>query len=144
VTTIAYKEGVIAYESRTTAGDLITSDDSEKCVIEDGKRFFICGATSDRMRLVNLYIGKSEDSGKNDCSAFVLDDGQLYLTAVDPEDGLWIQPLPLDKWHSIGSGSNFALTAMDMGADAKEAVKMAIRRDCKSGGKIRTYKLCLK
>lgn len=141
MTTIAYKDGVIAYDSRTTAGDLITSEDSDKSHFEDGRLFFICGATSDRMRLVNLYLGKSEDAKKNDCSAFVIDDGKLYLIAVDPDDGLWVQPMPLDKWHSIGSGSNFALTAMDMGADAKTAIKMAIKRDCKTGGKIRTYSL---
>jgi 20S proteasome alpha/beta subunit len=141
VTTIAYKDGVIAYDSRTSAGDVITDDDAEKSIQIEGKHFFLCGATSDRMRLVNLYLGKATDEKNVDCSAIVVDGGDLFLAAVDKEDGFWFQPLRKDRVHSIGSGSNFALTAMDMGADAVKAVEMAIKRDCKTGGKVRTFKL---
>jgi ATP-dependent protease HslVU (ClpYQ) peptidase subunit len=42
--------------------------------------------------------------------------------------------------YAIGSGAAFAMGAMDAGATAKEAVKIACR-DVYTGGKIRTYKI---
>jgi len=45
-----------------------------------------------------------------------------------------------DKVYSIGSGSDHALTAMDMGATAEKAVEMAMQRDICTGGRIRLYR----
>ena len=42
--------------------------------------------------------------------------------------------------YAIGSGASYALGAMDAGATAKEAVKIA-SRDVYTGGIIRTHKL---
>ena len=45
MTTIAYKDGVIAYDSRVTRGDLITDDDCDKCIERDGvNQYGRCGA----------------------------------------------------------------------------------------------------
>jgi len=44
-------------------------------------------------------------------------------------------------YYAIGSGSDFALAAMDAGAEAEEAVAVAILRDVYSGGQIFTEEL---
>ena len=44
----------------------------------------------------------------------------------------------VDHQYAIGSGSNNAITAMDMGATAAEAVEMAKKRDTGTGGLVRT------
>lgn len=44
----------------------------------------------------------------------------------------------MDRPFAIGSGRDFALAAMDMGASAKEAVEAAAKRDVYTGGTIRT------
>lgn len=139
MTTIAYKDGVIAYDSRTTAGDLISNDNFNKKYIVDGVVFIMSGATSDYKRFHSLYFGKEESIADCDASALVVDKGELFLVSVHDETGMWKQPLFNDNPVAIGSGSNFALTAMDLGLSAKDAVKMAIKRDSKSGGKVRIY-----
>lgn len=141
MTTIAYKDGIIAYDSMTTAGDIITNCNLNKKHIIDGCVFFMSGATCDYERFFNVYFNKESNHKNLDAAAIIIDNGKLFLVSVNDDDGLWRQPLPLDNPVAIGSGQCYALTAMDCGLSAYDAVKMAIKRDCKSGGKIRTYKL---
>jgi ATP-dependent protease HslVU (ClpYQ) peptidase subunit len=142
MTTIAYKDKVIAYDSRRTAGDTITDDDADKKIEVEGVQFFLSGATSDIQRFIDLYFGRATDFKNCDCSAMVVVDGKLYLVGIDEESGgLWKEPKRLDIPHAIGSGKDHALTAMDMGASPVEAVQMAAERNCKTGGRIRTFSL---
>ena len=46
MTTIAYKSGIIAYDSRFTCGDIIEDDDVDKRIDRDGKTFFLSGNLS--------------------------------------------------------------------------------------------------
>ncbi|MCE1010273.1 proteasome subunit beta [Pseudomonas monteilii] len=140
MTTIAYKDGVIAYDSRVTRGDLITDDDCDKCIERDGVKFFLTGAVCDYDALVGAYFGTSP-SGKVDASAIVLHDGNLMMVAVDDDTGLWKSPLKADRPYAIGSGTPYAFAAMDMGASAEKAVEMAARRDTSTGGRVRTQRV---
>jgi len=137
MTTIAYKDGVIAYDSQVTRGDVITYDDYEKCLERNGVKFFCSGAVSDYQRLVDTYFG-AKPEGNVDVSAIVLDGEQLMLVAVDDVTGLWKSPIMLDRPYAIGSGTPYAFAAMDMGATAYQAVEMAAKRDTSTGGTIRT------
>lgn len=140
MTTIAYKDGVIAYDSRITRGDLIIDDDYDKCIERDGVKFFMSGATCDYDALVSAYFGTAP-SGKVDASAIVLDSGNLMMVAVDDDTGLWKSLLKPDRPYAIGSGTPYAFAAMDMGASAEKAVEMAGRRDTGTGGKVRTLRI---
>lgn len=44
-------------------------------------------------------------------------------------------------YHAIGSGAACALAAMDAGADAVKAVRIACKRDIYSGGRVRSVKV---
>ncbi len=68
-------------------------------------------------------------------------DGNLWEASFCPETGFWKAPVSPKEPRTLGSGGCYALTAMDMGATAKEAVKMAMKRDTGTGGRVRTYKL---
>lgn len=46
-----------------------------------------------------------------------------------------------NPFHAIGAGAEIATGALAMGADAKEAVRLAIKYHTGCGGKIRTLKL---
>lgn len=140
MTTIAYKDGVIAYDSRVTRGDLITDDDCDKCIERDGVKFFMSGALCDYDALVGAYFGTAP-SGKVDASAIVVDGGKLLMVAVDDDTGLWKSPIKPDRPYAIGSGTPYAFAAMDMGASAEKAVEMAARRDTSTGGTIRTLRI---
>ena len=141
MTTVAFRDGVVAYDSRITAEGLIRDDAAEKCTLRNGVRFFFLGATADNERFMALYFGGSDDFKDIGCSAVVVDGEKLLLVAVAHETGMWRQPQRKDRYFSEGSGSDHAITAMDMGATAKEAVKWASKRDSCTGGRIRTFKL---
>lgn len=147
MTTIAYKEGIIAYDGRAALGDgTIFTDNKDKHEESRGVHYFyageihllkhITGWWEDREYVPNLpervRIGR----------AFILDtDKTLYTIVFEPPIGLIAYKIDPKQIWAIGSGCDHALTAMDMGATAKEAVKMAMLRDTGTGGKIRTFKI---
>lgn len=57
MTTIAYKDGVIAYDSRVTRSGTIVSDNAPKCQVVDGVSFFLSGAVCDEKALIAAYFG---------------------------------------------------------------------------------------
>lgn len=138
MTTIAYKDGVIAYDSRITSDSLITDDDRDKRIERNGVSFFLSGPTCDYEKLISSYFGDAV-KGTVDASALVLDKGYLKIIGWNEKDGCWACPVPSDRPYAIGSGSHFAWAAMDMGASAEQAVEAASRRDSSTGGKVRVY-----
>lgn len=143
MTTLAYKEGVIAVDSQATAGNLIVDDDYDKRVVTDHGDFYFCGTPCDVDSFVTEYLtGNKQGSFNWECYAFYVDlNNDLYIITQDSDALFYADRCNPNKHYSLGSGSSFALAAMDMGASAKEAVKMAKKRDTGTGGKIRTYKL---
>lgn len=136
MTTIAYKDGIIAYDGRCTAGGTIVYDDFDKLREREGVRFIGAGSTNDINELVDAYFGQ-EINGDCDARLMVIEAEALML--IGHSDGrLWKSPLVFDRPYAVGSGSDHALTAMDMGATAYQAVEIAMKRDSCTGGKIRT------
>ncbi|QOI04594.1 Ntn hydrolase family protein [Pseudomonas savastanoi] len=137
MTTIAYKDGVIAYDSRQTRGGAIVSDDCSKCEVVGGVSFFLSGCVCDEKALIAAYFGTpSKDPVES--SGFVVDGGRLMMVGHDDKTGIWKQDLDSSNPDAIGSGAAYALAAMDMGASAEEAVKAAMKRDVYTGGTVRT------
>lgn len=137
MTTIAYKDGVIAYDSRQTRSGSIVSDDVSKCQVVDGVSFFLAGAVCDESALIAAYFG-TPSPVPVECSGYVVDGGKLMMVGCDDKTGVWKQELDPSNPDAIGSGAPYALAAMDMGASAVEAVHAAMKRDIYTGGKVRT------
>lgn len=142
MTTIAYKDGVIAYDSRACCGNTIFDDGFDKKVERKGVLFFLSGATSEFDLFIESYFeGKNVAGRPLNIAGFVVVDSELWDAAIDEEGIFWKSKLRLDACYAYGTGTDHALTAMDMGASAVEAIKWAIKRDCKTGGEIRTFKI---
>jgi len=137
MTTIAYKDGVIAYDSRCTRGTTITDDDAEKLQTVKGVHFLCTGRTCDFDALIAAYFGATA-SAPVEASGYAFDGEALWLIGHDDKTGFWKNRLRPDTGDAIGCGSAFALTAMDMGTTAAEAVEMAKKRDTCTGGQVRT------
>ena len=141
MTTIAYHHagGVIAVDGMVTAGDLITSRDFQKWRVVGEEVWFICGAVADYGRLIAYHAG--ELSGKPDypvsCSALIAVNGLCYEAGVTSDGEPWRSVAPYSV--AVGSGRDFALSAMDHGKNAIEAVKYAATRDTGTGGKISAF-----
>lgn len=143
MTTIAYRDGVIASDSRSTMRSLIDTDDCKKLFeLEDGSVIGMAGdwtaglVLMERVQATGTGIDKLP-RGKLKCTAILVKPDKHALMY---EDGLWYD---LDEWgypyFAIGSGLGFALSAMDAGAGAEEAVEICIRRDIYSGGAVQSY-----
>jgi 20S proteasome alpha/beta subunit len=142
MTTIVYKDGIIAFDSRVVSGDEILDDDFNKLKIVQGVVFVTCGTVPDDENFIHCFFGKEEHAKGNLNGGLIYDtDGALWLASIDEETGFWKHVIEKNKHYAIGSGSSYALAAMDMGASAIDAIKAAIKRDSKSGGKVRTYKV---
>ena len=137
MTTIAYKDGVIAYDSRQTRNDRIISDNAQKCQVVSGVSFFLSGAVCDEKALIAAYFG-TPSAVPVECSGYVVDGGNLMMVGHDDKTGIWKQELDLSNPDAIGSGSAYAIAAMDMGASAEDAVRAAMKRDIYTGGTIRS------
>ncbi|WP_416365009.1 proteasome subunit beta [Pseudomonas sp. NFX183] len=137
MTTIAYKDGVIAYDGRQVRNDRIVSDNAPKCLVVDGVSFFLAGAVCDEKALIAAYFG-TPSKVPVECSGYVVDGGKLLMIGHDDTTGIWKQDLDSANPDAMGSGAPYALAAMDMGASAEEAVRAAMKRDIYTGGMVRT------
>ena len=141
MTTIAYRDGILAADSQTTAGHLsVSSAQSKIRKFDDGYAAF-SGLCSDMPILFDLIKGKEiEGDTKNlDAKAIVMpNEGKPYQAYVDSLGKLYKHPI--NKFSAIGSGWAIAMGAMQSGASAKEAVKAAIKLDIYSGGAVKWKK----
>jgi hypothetical protein len=137
VTTIVYKDGIVAYDSRVTRGNLIEDDDCEKCVELRGVYFILAGDESLFERAMELYFGEGIEVYRGNVSGLAIDCGILWHVGISGEEGFWKVRLDPNKPTTFGSGYQHAVTAIDMGASATEAVRMAALRDNNTGGRVR-------
>lgn len=136
MTTIVYdhKARQIAVDSRCTANGIIRSDSDIKYRYSGSVLFFLCGQVSDHKLLIDAYNGQAVKECESYAMAVI--DGVVHLCGVENER-FWIEPVNYSC--AMGSGGNFALSALDHGAGATDAVKYAFTRDYYSGGIIRLY-----
>jgi len=141
MTTIALdSKGMVAYESRVTVGFTIVDDAANKHIKRNGTDYFLAGRDADEEALISAAEGSPRDDYPEevDVCAIVHKDGYFYTAGIAKGDGFYMQRERSGNPVAIGSGSDHALTAMDCGMNAKDAVKMAIKRNSGSGGRIRT------
>lgn len=138
MTTIAFKDGIIAYDSLRSAGNLVISDEQDKKhIIREGVVLFACGAASDIENLVAHLQTGDKLIPNNTAGGLLVEDGVVYDLGVSHEDGVW-KYVSADPWAD-GSGQSFALAAMDLGKSAEDAVTYAATRDTMTGGKVNTF-----
>lgn len=140
MTTIAYKDGVIAYDSLATRGGVVFDFDADKHHQVGEAHLFIAGSAHDVRDFLDAYQSGSTEKDL-DIEAILVEDNNIYLCSTTDAGDFWRCKIRAEQAYAIGSGSDFALTAMDMGATAEESVIMASKRDINTGGKIRTYEI---
>ncbi len=139
MTTIAYnhKDKEIAFDSRISRGETVISDTFRKDITNsDGVVFVLAGITSDCYLVAECYPTAPNKDVR--AYGFVIDSGVVKWITFD-DNGINITEVEYNE--AAGSGQDHALTAMDLGCSAKDAVKMAIKRDVYSGGRIRVIKV---
>ena len=133
VTTIAYRDGIIASDTAVFDG---TSYQHE------GQKMFRVGpniiAGAGNYEAVLAFVEWIKSGQAKEDKPNVGDDFEAVV--VNARAAKWYGKLLFGApqgggYWALGSGTDFALAAMDAGASAKQAVKIAINRDIRSGGK---------
>ena len=144
MTTIVYdhKNKQIACDSRTTCNDIIVDDKAIKYIDKGDKLWFCSGSTGDFETFINHYEPLTKTNPHISADAiFLIKEGDciggVYLAIIDRDDVY--KECIMNHNQAVGSGSNWALAALDMGKTAKEAVEYALTKDVYSGGKIHVY-----
>lgn len=138
MTTIVYdhKAREIAYDSRITRGGIIVTDCDEKMINNEKGAFIFCGNAAEIQHALAMFPNNTESDV--DCHGLWINKGEVYWVCYE---GVRIMPSKLTYTESCGSGSDFALAALDFGKSAKEAVEYAMTRDSCTGGEVKVIKL---
>lgn len=139
MTTIVYdhKARQIAVDGLTTADDVIMSTRAKKYrKMNDGSLWFFCGSVSDIDQFVDCISKNEKTTATLNCNAIISDGDNVYISGVDNGEP-WKQKLECSR--AIGTGYQFAMSALDFGKSAKGAVKYAATRDIYTGGQIHVY-----
>lgn len=150
MTTIAYKDGVVAFDSLVVNGNTIIGYDNAKAkrYIFKDRTFIMAAAGSvfscdklEKWAETNLdpeHRPDTDDSGS--LQAFMItDEEELFLI-----DTSFIPWKIETEFFSVGNGDDLAFGAMANGASALEAVKVAAKYNVNTGGKIRQLKIKFK
>jgi hypothetical protein len=145
MTTVAYKNGLIAFDSRLTKDITLISDSYNKMIFRDGFYFFLIGAIAGFENLLDVFFEKkSPEEVHVSSNALVFDseNKKIFYIGVDWDSDphyLWKEPVDLNISDAWGSGSDHALTAFDFGATAYGAIEYAGKRDVCTGGEIKVF-----
>ena len=136
MTTIAYRDGILACDTRCNWNDLITSE--SKYLILEKSVFGISGCVPNAILFTDwVYNGmNSERLPKID------HDNGFHAIEINRETlniYHWYAPeivrCPINtEYDSIGTGGSVAIGAMAMGASALKAVQIASKHDIHTGG----------
>ena len=140
MTTMIYshEEKVIVVDGRCTKGHDIVSDQYNKVMKRDGLTFICAGKVADLQALVDSYPYGFEGMDELEAIAFVVDDGEVFECTISDGD---YNVCPITFNSANGSGTPYALAALDFGCTAKQAMKYVMTRDSATGGKVQTIKV---
>lgn len=147
MTTVAFRDGVMASDSRYSETTVGVTRGPKLFRRKVGKREVLIGIsgadTFAAMLFIDWYCAPSESAHRvltaldGDAFDILIWDGKRLMEA-NP----CCRPCELDEpYYAIGSGAVHAITAMDCGKSAAQAVQMAAKRDCATGGRIVTMRL---
>ncbi len=134
MTTVAYRDGVLAADSRMTANGWIVPDEARKIRrISDGSVCAVTGNLAAAIRFVDwLDAGRIGERPPLADSRVVRMNLTDTLTIYEGEGEFTVTP----AFTAFGTGMPAAIAAMHMGADARRAVEIAALVDADTGGPV--------
>lgn len=143
MTTIAYRNGIMASDSQATGGEIVRGETTKLHRTIHGTLIGISGHSG----LTPLLIAWVEGGRKWEDRPTLPQHVELHAIIVRPRGTITVlsqdfieQPVET-PFIAVGSGNELATGAMAMGATAAEAVEVAARFDVYTGGRIVTLPL---
>lgn len=139
MTTIAYRNGILAADARACAGDNIIGNVVKIARNKVGDLAGAAGLASYNFAFLEWFRNAeqgeppkaSKDDGNYDRGTIFRVDGRIEVYEPTGKHCLGMTP-----YYALGSGRPEALGAMFVGADAEMAVKAAAAHDINTGGPI--------
>lgn len=139
---VVYKDGILAADTRAYGGRGQTSPGQKAKIhrLEDGTRVGIVSAVLGEPEKFLAWMKEGADrtkwtGDKPDLRALIIHpNGEVFLA----DDSIWFSGPIECATYAIGSGGDFALGAMAMGASAKQAVYVACDLDVHCGAPVQT------
>jgi 20S proteasome alpha/beta subunit len=137
MTTIAYRDGILAGDTRVTTEDLVSPEKIRKVFkLRNGCLFAHCGDAEEGELLKRSIMRSGPMPKLKDSDAIcIMPDGAVLFT-----EGLTWSKIDA-PFIALGSGKQFAYGAMQVGASAADAVRAACKLDKHSGLPIQTVRL---
>lgn len=141
MTTIAVRDGVMSSDTQATGGYAMRVEKLAR--LPDGGVVGGCG----NARLAGAAIRWMIAGEAGDAPMSTDEDSYFGLLILRPDGSIWLADggFPafrlFDKFASVGSGSNLAMAAMEMGATSIEAVKVAAKYDEGTNDKVRSMSI---
>lgn len=134
MTTIVWDTETLAVDSQSTDPASGTTYPFNKLQKWSGGLFTVAGKVSDYSQYRSILEGKDGNVSKNSVCVYTFGDKVYELV---PKFG----PMEITFKCAWGTGSDLALGALEQGADAVQAVKIAIKRNAFTGGRVRSVKV---
>jgi 20S proteasome alpha/beta subunit len=133
MTTIAYRDGVLAADTQMTAGGWIRPGRAKKLMrLEDGTLLGICGTYATALKAMSqAAAGEDVKTVEDDTVVRIAPDGSIDIFQAGAS-----YALEGAEFYAWGSGHSVALGAMHAGASAEEAVRIATLVDNETGGDV--------
>lgn len=140
MTTIVYRDGVLAGDTRITIEEEIQPGHCRKVFkLKDGSLFASSGDYEGGERLLEAIKKKLP-------TPICKSGGEAFGLHIKPNGAVWYYEGTRwsrchNPFYSIGSGRAYAFGALHMGATAAEAVSVAMKCDMYSGGRVQTVRI---
>lgn len=139
MTTIAYRDGILAADTQVTLGNHIKGVGRKITELQPGLVIAVAGDSRDEAKFKRwILAGADPDNppefAKKEFEAFVIKNKEVFICERHPI------LMPLEQtFYAIGSGWELAIAAMQFGRSAKEAVEFASTLDIHTSLPVDTY-----
>lgn len=137
MTTIAYTNGWIAADTCCSIGNY-TSNSKKLYILPDVGVIGFAGSGTAMFKIADWWL----DGCQGDAPTIDRDNDEGCIGLLVTRKGVFalldgVHPMKIeDPWFAVGSGSDFAISAMSLGKNAKEAVEHAMQFDVGTGGSV--------
>ena len=133
MTTVVYRDGIVAADQRGMSNGWIMPSREEKIMrLDDGRVLSGCGSTAGIAVLMAWVLGdRTTPQPKDDCAVILFDGGapEVFELGGSYREGE-------ARFYAWGSGMPTALGALYAGASAVEAIECAAKVDPNTGGDV--------
>ncbi len=138
MTTIAFRENVMAADSAVWLDDLFTHRTRKIFRLKDGSVAGFCGALNDALALIRWLDGNKDEKVNWSEATILVATPSGRMLMYDAEKPVVIRKT---KYIAIGTGSAVALGAMFCGGSAVDAVAAACEHDARTKGPVFSMKV---